>query len=66
MARIRTFAARWLFVALLGVFASGAVTMAQPIWFMASWKFSLLYAGSDVVGWALAGVALAALLAPKE
>ena len=66
MARIRAFAARWLFVALLGVFASGAVTLSQPIWFMESWKFSLLYAGFDVAGWTLAGLVLAALLAPKE
>ncbi|MBY0229334.1 MAG: hypothetical protein K2W96_08660 [Gemmataceae bacterium] len=66
MARIRTFALRWAFVALLGVFASAVVTMCQPIWFMASWKYSALYACFDIAGYALAAVPLAALIAPKD
>lgn len=66
MASIRTFAMRWAFVALLGVFASLAVTMCQPIWFQAQWKYSALYSMFDVVGYALAAVPLAALIAPRE
>jgi hypothetical protein len=62
MSSIPTFGGRWAFVALLGVFATGVVTFCQPIWFMASWHYSLLYAGFDVVGWALAAVPLAGII----
>lgn len=59
---LRTYFARVLFVALLGVFAAFAINFAQPIWFHHPWKFHLLQSVFDVVSWTLAAVVLAALV----
>lgn len=63
---LQSFAARWLFVTLLGTFASVWITLSQSIWMMHPWEYSLLYAGFQVVGWVLAGLVLAAIICPKE
>jgi hypothetical protein len=59
---LRTYFARALFVALLGVFASFTLNLAHPIWFLHPWKFHLLQSVFDVGSWVLAAVVLAALI----
>jgi hypothetical protein len=59
---IGNFPARWLFVFLLGVFAAFSIHLGTPIWFNHPIKAPLVLAGFYVVGWALAGVPLAALV----
>jgi hypothetical protein len=56
---------RVLFVALAGLFASVAITLAQPIWFHHPWKFSLTLAGFYAAGWLLAGVVMGLVIRPR-
>jgi hypothetical protein len=60
----RHYAARVLFVAGAGVFASVAVTLSNPIWFHHPWHAALVQAGFDVGCWVLAGLVLGALVRP--
>ena len=55
---------RVLFVAALGLFSAVFARLGQPLWFSLPFGFHLFYALSDLVGWALAGVAVGALVRP--
>ncbi len=63
---LHSFGARWLFVTLLGLFASFAIHLAMPIWMMHPWEFWLGLSAQEGVAWMLAAVPLAGLIRPKE
>lgn len=58
--------ARWVSVAGIGLAVGFIARFSEPIWFSAPWPYFLYYAGNDVTGWALAGLAMARLLKPVE
>lgn len=59
---LRTYFARVLFVALLGVFSAFTLNLAQPIWFLHPWKYHLLHSVYDVGSWMLAAIVIGALV----
>ena len=63
---LRPYPARVLFVALLGVFASVAVAFSKPVWFHHPWPAALYESAYVVVGWLLAGLAMAAVIRPAK
>jgi hypothetical protein len=63
--RLPTYLGRVGFVFLLGLFATVALQLADPIWFHHPWGFALLKGGFDVGCWLLAGLVLAAFLRPQ-
>jgi hypothetical protein len=60
-----SFAARWAFVTLLGVFAVITTNLAFPIWFHHPWEYWLKMSAYDVSNWFLAGIVLAAIVRNK-
>lgn len=64
-ASLPSFGARWLFVVLLGVFASLSIHLGTPIWFQHPWTPTLMLAFFDTAGWVLAAFPLAALVKPQ-
>ena len=63
---LESYLARVLFVTLIGVFASLAITLQQPIWYHHPWKMPLILAGYDAVSWLLAGLVLALVIRPSR
>jgi hypothetical protein len=63
-APLRRYAARVLFVAGAGLFASVAVTLSNPIWLHHPWPAALVQAAFEVTGWLFAGLVLGAVVRP--
>ncbi len=63
---LQFYPARVLFVFLLGVFATVAITFAKPIWFFHPWPTVLYEAAFQAVGWLLAGIMLGAVIRPVK
>lgn len=55
---LKTFGARYRFVVLIGLILAVA-TLGDAIWFYHPWNYRLMIAGFVIVGWLLAGIALA-------
>lgn len=62
---LAAYGVRVLFVVLLAVFAVLNTTMAYWNWYSFPTDYTLATIADEVIGWALAGAALAALLKPK-
>jgi hypothetical protein len=58
--------ARVLFVFLIGVFATVAITFAGPIWFFHPWPTALYEAAFQAIGWLLAGIVLGIVIRPTK
>ena len=62
---LKAYPARVLFVFLAGVFASAAITLAEPIWFHHPWQGVVNVAVHHLVGWLLAGLVMGLVMRPK-
>lgn len=61
-----SYGARWVTIAGIGLALAFIARLSEPIWFSAPLPYFLYYAGGDLTGWALAGLAMARLLKPVE
>ncbi len=66
VARISSYGRRLLVMILAGIFASFSVELLNPLWWHHPWKFHLLTALHQVVGWLFAGFIFAALTKPAQ
>jgi hypothetical protein len=57
-----TFAKRWLFVSLTGIFACIAMESLYPVWWHHQWGFHLSIMLQQIIGWILAGSIIAAIV----
>jgi hypothetical protein len=63
---LQRYPARVVFVFLVGVFATVAITFAKPIWFFHPWPTVLYEAAFQAIGWLLAGIVLGAVILPAK
>jgi hypothetical protein len=62
---LHAYPTRVLFVFLAGVFASAAITLAEPVWFHHPWVGAVNVAIHHLVGWLLAGLVMGLVIRPK-
>lgn len=66
MPALDTYLHRLVFVIGLGVFAAVAIRLSDPIWWRLPWGHPVYTALYNVIGWALAGLVLAAVVHPPR
>ena len=65
LGNLTTFSKRVVFIVGIGLFASVMLDFSQPIWWYSPWSFAFSSLFYNVVGWLLAGLAIAKLLKPQ-
>ncbi|MDF2868415.1 MAG: hypothetical protein K0S11_1885 [Gammaproteobacteria bacterium] len=63
---LQTFAKRWLFVTLTGIFATVSMEGLYPIWWHHVWGYHFAVMFGQVINWLLAGLVIAYIVKIKQ
>ncbi len=63
---LQTFAKRWLFVTLTGIFAAWSIEGLDPIWWHHVWGYHLATMFGQVINWSLAGLVIAGIVKIRQ